>query len=199
MHDYDFLNFSTRSSTHSQRADNLKPRKRKTRRDETIVPSLRNLIQLRWIKRTEFTFAFFRAFARSTKSKQTLTLNGMEILKCIVPSNTILSFSGRPSSTILLLQRAHLPAHFIPDYQLAEWIFAKSKGVTNLNFASCSNEHCLYAAISRTFSISNLNCNKIDIRILFATNFFIPRVTERARLDESERDNRWIISARKAF
>lgn len=43
----------------------------------------------------------------------------------------------------------------------------------------------LYAAISRTFSISNLNCNKIDIRILFATNFFIPRVTERARLDES--------------
>lgn len=66
----------------------------------------------------EFTFAFFRVFARSTESKQTLTPGATEILKSIVlPNNTF--FPGLIYG-LIVATRAYLLARFIRDYQLAE-------------------------------------------------------------------------------
>lgn len=88
----------------------------------------------------ELTFAFFREFTRSMKSKQTLTPGTTEILKSIVLPNTILSFPA--ASSVLLLQRARDLSHCMFHLRLStrRMNLPEVEGVTNLNFTSCSNE-----------------------------------------------------------
>lgn len=127
----------------------------------------------------EFTFAFFRAFARSTGSKQTLTLSGTEILKCIVLPSTILSFPGSAFIYDLIAATGLSSCTFHSRLSTRRMNLRQVEGCNQFKLCELQQRALsLYAAISRTFSISNLTCNKIDIRILFATNFFIPRVTD---------------------
>lgn len=129
--------------------ENLKPHECTTCNNAMRKRSLRNLIQLWRIMEMEFTLAFFREFARSTESKQTLTTGTTEILKSIVLPNTILSFPAGLIYGLIVATWGLSHCTFHSRLSTRRMNLPEVEGVTNLNFANCSNEHCLYMLLYR--------------------------------------------------